>query len=41
MEFASQAKYQAYNEHPEHVAFVKGRWIPEVEEFLEIDYEPI
>ncbi|MFT5087747.1 MAG: heme-degrading monooxygenase HmoA [Planctomycetota bacterium] len=41
MEFASQAKYQAYNEHPEHVAFVEGRWIPEVEEFLEIDYEPI
>jgi len=41
MEFASQAEYQAYNEHPVHVAFVEGRWIPEVEEFLEIDYEPI
>ncbi len=41
MEFAGPAQYQAYNEHPVHVAFVEGRWIPEVEEFLEIDYEPI
>jgi heme-degrading monooxygenase HmoA len=39
MEFADDAAYQAYNDHPEHVAFVQGRWIPEVSEFLEIDYE--
>jgi len=39
MEFADDAAYQAYNEHPEHVAFVQGRWLPEVSEFLEIDYE--
>lgn len=39
MEFADGAGYQAYNEHPDHVAFVQGRWIPEVSEFLEIDYE--
>ena len=37
-EFADQAAYDAYNIHPGHVAFVRGRWIPEVEAFLEIDY---
>jgi hypothetical protein len=39
MEFADQAAYQGYNDHPEHVRFVKERWVAEVEEFLEIDYE--
>ncbi len=39
MEFNSQADYQAYNNHPEHTAFVQNRWIPEVEDFLELDYE--
>ena len=38
MEFADQAAYDAYNEHPAHVAFVSDIWIPEVEDFLEIDY---
>jgi len=38
MEFASQAEYDGYNEHPVHTAFVKDRWIPEVADFLEIDY---
>jgi hypothetical protein len=41
MEFASQAEYSAYNDHPDHVAFVRDRWIPEVAEFLEIDYVPL
>ena len=39
MEFAGRAAYEAYNVHPDHVAFVQGRWIPEVSDFLEIDYE--
>jgi hypothetical protein len=39
MEFSDQAAYQGYNDHPEHVRFVNERWMPEVEEFLEIDYE--
>jgi hypothetical protein len=39
MEFAGSAAYAAYNGHPDHVAFVQGRWIPEVSDFLEIDYE--
>ncbi len=39
MEFSDQSAYRRYNEHPEHVRFVNERWMPEVEEFLEIDYE--
>jgi hypothetical protein len=38
MEFEDQAGYDAYNVHPDHIAFVRDRWIPEVESFLEIDY---
>jgi hypothetical protein len=38
MEFASSEDYQFYNDHPDHVAFVQTRWIPEVADFLEIDY---
>ncbi len=38
MEFADQAAYTGYNEHPTHVAFVRDRWVPEVADFLEIDY---
>ena len=37
-EFADQAAYDAYNEHPDHVAFVRDRWVPEVEAFMELDY---
>jgi heme-degrading monooxygenase HmoA len=39
MEFAGTAAYEAYNGHPEHVAFVERRWQAEVASFLEIDYE--
>jgi len=38
MEFADQAAYDAYNVHPLHVAFVRDRWVPEVSDFMEIDY---
>ena len=41
MEFANQAAYAGYNEHPDHVAFVRDRWVPEVAAFTEIDYVPI
>ena len=41
MEFADQAAYTRYNDHPDHVAFVRDRWVPEVETFLEIDYVPL
>ncbi len=38
MEFKDQAAYTVYNDHPAHVAFVRERWVPEVEAFMEIDY---
>jgi Stress responsive A/B Barrel Domain len=41
MEFADQAAYTVYNDHPSHVAFVRDRWIPEVADFMEIDYVPL
>ena len=41
MEFADQAAYSGYNDHADHVAFVRDRWVPEVERLLEIDYKPI
>lgn len=41
MEFADEAAYRGYNDHPDHVAFVRERWVPEVESFLEIDYVPV
>ena len=37
MEFQDASAYQAYNEHPEHVAFVEQRWDAEIAAFLEID----
>lgn len=37
MHFVDQAAYDAYNSHPLHVAFVEGRWLPEVAEFMEHD----
>jgi hypothetical protein len=41
MEFASAADYAVYDNHPEHVRFVKERWVPEVEAFQEIDYQAL
>lgn len=41
MEFADEAAYRGYDAHPDHVAFVRERWVPEVEKFLEIDYAPL
>ena len=41
MEFADQAAYDGYSSHPVHTAFVADRWVPEVADFLEIDYVPL
>lgn len=41
MEFADDAAYQRYNDHPLHTAFVRDRWVPEVDAFMEIDYVPL
>ena len=41
MVFADQRAYEAYNEHPVHVAFVRDRWQPEVAAFQELDFVPL
>jgi hypothetical protein len=40
MEFATHALYEQYTNHPDHVNFVNQYWLKEVEDFMEIDYEP-
>jgi len=40
MDFMSAEDYDAYAGHPLHEKFVQERWIPEVAEFIEIDYSP-
>ncbi|NKB70827.1 MAG: Dabb family protein [Candidatus Latescibacteria bacterium] len=40
MEFDSSEAYQTYNDHPDHIRFVENRWLVEVADFMEIDYEP-
>jgi hypothetical protein len=39
MVFANGEDYQTYNNHPNHVSFVQDRWMKEVTDFLEIDFE--
>jgi hypothetical protein len=41
MEFADRAAYDAYVAHPVHRAFVAQRWAAEVDDFLELDYQPL
>lgn len=41
MEFANQRLYNNYSNHPEHLPFIKEYWLKYVENFLEIDYEPM
>lgn len=40
MNFEDQAAYDAYNNHPAHVAFVEEVWLKEVADFMEIDHIP-
>ncbi len=40
MEFDDAASHAGYSDHPDHSCFVQERWIPEVADFLEIDYIP-
>ena len=41
MEFETAKAYEGYNQHPDHIAFVRNIWVPEVSDFLELDYEPL
>ena len=38
MHFDSQTEYDAYNNHPVHLAFVNEVWLPNVADFIELDY---
>ncbi len=38
MFFDSQEHYDGYNSHPDHLAFVADVWVPNVAEFIELDY---
>ena len=41
MDFDNAAEFKAYCEHPEHVAFVNERWLKEVSDFQESDFEAL
>ena len=41
MNFATRAEFEAYLEHPAHMAFVTERWLSEVEDFQESDFEEL
>ncbi|MDD7986539.1 Dabb family protein [Lentisphaera marina] len=41
MKFKSPKEYEYYNNHPDHLDFVQNIWIPNVEDFMEIDFEKI
>jgi hypothetical protein len=38
MEFENQEQYDTYSNHSAHLDFIQNFWIPNVEDFLEIDY---
>src|ERR1700730_16009519 len=41
MELAGPPPHQAHNNPPDHVRFVNDRWLAEVSDFLEVDYEAL
>ena len=41
MEFADRAAYDAYNEDPLHVTFVRDYWATSVADFQELDFVPV
>jgi len=41
MSFATKDDFQAYLEHPAHQSFVTDRWLKEVSDFQESDFEEI
>ena len=41
MKFESEEEFKVYAKHPLHVEFVEKRWIPEVEDFQEADFEAL
>lgn len=38
MFFHSESAYDGYNNNPDHVAFMNDVWMPNVADFIELDY---
>jgi hypothetical protein len=41
MEFENVENYNKYSNHPDHNQFVQNYWLKEVDDFLELDFEPL
>jgi hypothetical protein len=41
MEFSNYKHYEDYTSHKDHIYFVEKYWMNEVEDFIELDYEPL
>lgn len=41
MDFGSAEAYDKYNNHPHHTAFIKQYWLIYVDQFMELDYQPL
>ncbi len=41
MWFSTAQEFVDYSEHPAHVEFVQNRWLKEVADFQEADFEPL
>ena len=41
MKFPNAAELQAYSNHPMHQAFIEERWLSEVSDFQEADFEAL
>ncbi|WDE95416.1 Dabb family protein [Lentisphaera profundi] len=41
MKFQNPEAYALYNNHPDHLHFIQNIWIPNIEDFMEIDFEKI
>ena len=39
MEFEDFSGHDAFNNHPSHVSFIDDFWVPQVVDYIEIDYE--
>ncbi len=41
MEFDNSTEFDFYNQHPDHIDFIENFWKPNVEDFLELDFEAV
>jgi hypothetical protein len=41
MEFDNSTLYDQYSDHPQHSQFLEQYWLKDVEDYMEIDFEPL